>query len=114
MGESDTPPRCCRCHFPATFEHPRRYCDEHWARWMGGFDPSDPPADGDGPSETMYEEALFEARICHCDGTDEEDAYEDCHTKGSKPECQYFEHHCDSCHKFWTCTKTECVSARMN
>lgn len=56
MSEDD---KCSRCYLPATFDSPRLYCDEHWARWWGGFDPED----RDRPElQVMYEEALETAK----------------------------------------------------
>lgn len=49
---------CCRCKAGATFTSPKDFCDEHWARWWGGFDPELPYEDGDGPNEEMFLEAL--------------------------------------------------------
>lgn len=49
---------CCRCDQPATFDSPRDFCDEHWARWFGGFDAELPFEGGEPPSDQLYEDAL--------------------------------------------------------
>lgn len=51
---------CCRCPTTklATFTIPRDFCDEHWARWWGGYDPELPYDDGSGPDEEMYKMAV--------------------------------------------------------
>lgn len=48
---------CCRCNSSVTHDWPRPYCDEHWARWWGGYDREDPYKSGP-PSKEMYEDAL--------------------------------------------------------
>ena len=35
------------------------------------------------------------------------------HALGKHPDCEYFDHHCDSCHEKKLCTKTECKEAPM-
>ena len=30
--------KCTKCDNEATYTSPEHYCDEHWARWWGGFD----------------------------------------------------------------------------
>lgn len=50
-------PTCCRCEAAATFDSPASFCDEHWARWWGGFDPEFPFEDGEGPDEELYQQA---------------------------------------------------------
>lgn len=56
--ENGAVPICCRCDQPSTFIAPRIYCDEHLARWWGGFEPEYPLDNGEGPSQEMYEEAM--------------------------------------------------------
>lgn len=31
------------------------------------------------------------------------------HAMGKDPSCEYFEHHCDSCHSLKVCTKVGCL-----
>ena len=50
--------KCCRCSADATFDSPRPYCDEHWARWWGGYDAEDPYEGGEEPSRVQYQDAL--------------------------------------------------------
>jgi hypothetical protein len=44
--------KCSECDQEATYLHPRRYCDEHWARWWSDI--------GQTPEEkeAIYKEAM--------------------------------------------------------
>jgi len=34
------------------------------------------------------------------------------HAPGKHPDCEMYDHHCESCHERKICTKAECVSRR--
>jgi hypothetical protein len=44
--------KCSECKEEATYLHPRRYCDEHWARWWSDIGQTSEE------KEQIYQEAM--------------------------------------------------------